>query len=200
MALEFPFQAICCQLQHKKESTRNTEVLKTLMSDCFNFSIKVQDVTTQKFDSIDELIKKNIVNLYSDVDLLDKNFEDEVQSQPEAPVGKVVTSSKPKAKKFEIGSVHEYSVASVSAIDEIYLHQAWQVDFLDKLQARINQDKEGAGYKAVMAVNKSDAVLAKFYEEDRVAFSWYRAVVLDVKTSNQVSVFFTGIYAIHLCR
>lgn len=168
------------------------------MSDCFHFSIKVQDTTTQKMDYVDDLIKKNIVNLYSDVNPLDMNFEDEIQLQLSSPAAEKVVSKK-AVNKFEIGSVHEYSVASVSSIDEIYLHQVWQVDALDKLQAEINQEEESASYKTVANANKDDVVLAKFYEEDRVAFSWYRAVVLNVTESSEVSVFFTGMYILS-CR
>ena len=193
MVLEFPFMAICCQLQHKKESTRNTEVLKTLMSDCFSFSIKIQEVTTHRFDGIDEIIKKNFVNLYSDEKPLDTNFEDDIQLQAAPNTPPVIGKEKAARKvvKFEIGSVHEYAVASFEGIDELYLHQMWQVDILNILQAKINEQEAIDSYRAVSSVEKGDAVLAKFYEEDRQSFSWYRAVVLGV-TAKEISIFFTG--------
>ena len=46
--LKLPFQALCFQLAHKKDNTRNNEIFKSVIGNYFHFDIKMVDVTKAK--------------------------------------------------------------------------------------------------------------------------------------------------------
>lgn len=72
--IELPFQAVCCRLFERKECTRNTEILKALISACANFNISIRE-QSKHFLTDQIWIKQYVVNLYSDDKLLDDQFE-----------------------------------------------------------------------------------------------------------------------------
>lgn len=218
--IEFSFQAICCQLKDKKDSIRNTESLKTYMSDCLTFTIKSQCKSASQFIGDIVKINKDTVSLYTDGKLLDENFEpvavetlvNEVQSQETKIPEKVEDKVKDKVEvkrqedaqdeeKFEekvnileVGSVHKYKLAFFASETEIYFNLAAEYDCLAQMQDEINKSKNSiSGFQNMNEVKIGDVVLAKFYEEDHSSFSWYRVRIVDLSDKDMVTVFYLGL-------
>lgn len=197
--IEFPFQAICCQLENKRASIRNTEILKTLVTDCFNFTIKTKSRATQSICELLE-IKKNVVNLYSEDKLLDVNFEDQIEAlKLKPPVMKeqeqeVVNDEPVHCQKLSLNSVHEFRTAFFGGDEEIHLHLTNEQEELEKLHEELNSKRETDNLQAAIQTNVKvgDVVLAKFYEEDRVTFSWYRARVNHIDSDHKYTVSYLG--------
>ena len=84
--------AICCQLDQRKECTRNTEILKTLMGDCPVFTFRVKQISDHFLlnENKQLRIKKYIINLFSNDKLLDESFET-IAPTPTAPITKKVS-------------------------------------------------------------------------------------------------------------
>jgi len=60
-----------------------------------------------------------------------------------------------------------------------------------KLQDDINTSEVKAALKIHSKPQIDDLVLAKFYEEDRSAYNWYRGQILDIN-GEKIKVFYLG--------
>ncbi len=94
-------------------------------------------------------------------------------------------------KILEIGSIHEFII---SFLDDQELFFNLKIDHpqILKLQDHINTAEVKATLKACDEPEIGDLVLAKFYEEDRSAYSWYRAQILDTNNNSNFKVFYLG--------
>ena len=192
--IDFPFQAICCQLENKKVSTRNTEILKALMTECFNFKLKVISVTNHKIsnDVIENIIeiKKNIVHLFSENILLDNQFESVTIAAREPDTRELDQNSEIMIAKTLKPNFYNFKISYFDD-QNIYIHLAEDYSDLIQLQKDLNEIKLTDSLiffdkRDVLHVNKF--VLAKFYEEDRINFSWYRARIINI--AEKISVFY----------
>ena len=83
VVIQLPFQAVRCKLDSKKENTRNTEILKDLVSDCYSFRIKIKEIFKENLipDEFKIEIPNHVVSLSSEGKLLDNDFESLVNAQ-----------------------------------------------------------------------------------------------------------------------
>lgn len=183
--------AICCQLDQRKECIRNTEILKTLMFDCPVFTFRVKQIKDHYLlnDNKQLKIKKYIINLYSNGELLDESFETQPTALtqtptpiPALPIAKVETVCIP-LNELKPYSCHEFKLAHLDSETEIYFNLYAHLGDLEALQIQINADEEIISKsRSVNLFKLDDLVLAKFMNENDT-FDWYRARIIGINDS-----------------
>ncbi len=170
--IELPFQIICCQLKDKKESVRNTEILKALINECLNFQLEIVDIAKQTL--VDDgngrkvHINKYVIRLYSDEDLLDEKFEDAVKqvsektltqvvkieqtqqhAQPTQLLTKPVTQPQAQVESqaknenlLDLNQVYKCKFAFLGDETEMYVNLASDVSKMTELEALLNDKME----------------------------------------------------------
>jgi len=93
-------------------------------------------------------------------------------------------------KTLEIGSVHEF-IVSFLGDQELFFNLKSEHTQLLKLQDDINTSEVKAALKIHSKPQIGDLVLAKFYEEDRLAYNWYRGQIQDIN-GEKIKVFYLG--------
>ncbi len=96
-------------------------------------------------------------------------------------------------KLLEIGSEHEFTVSFVSE-KELCFNLKCDVEKLEGLQKEINSPEVTGPLKTYNNLNElkvNDVVLAKFYEEDRSTFNWYRARIQAIN-DDKITAFYLG--------
>ncbi|RNA17888.1 maternal tudor isoform X1 [Brachionus plicatilis] len=179
--IEMPFQAICCQLVDKKNNTRNNEVLKSLLLECLNFSIKIADTSKQKI--LDNLeIDKYLVYLSTDGKCLQDQFEDEL-----------------KVEKCLISPNGVYECKLSNLDKDIYVNLIDQVDEFLKLETLLTSDEKIVSkWRSDATPNLADLVLARYVLDEQTS-TWCRARITK-KINNVFDVFFIdyGNESLHL--
>ncbi len=188
--VEFPLQAIRCQLKEKRDSIHNKEILKDLIESTECFSLRVlSSLVNDDFGRKVEIIW-NTVELYADGKLLNECFEGTgVVGEKNEAVKRVELNE----KLLEIGSEHKFTVSFVSE-KELCFNLKSDVEKLEGLQKDINNPEVTGPLKACNNLNElkvNDVVLAKFYEEDRSTFNWYRARIQAIN-DDKITAFYLG--------
>lgn len=167
--IEMPFKAICCQLVDKKNNTRNNEVLKSLVHECLNFSIKIAATCKEKI--LDDLeIDKYLVYLSTDNKSLQDQFENET-----------------KIEKLTV-CVNNVYECKLSNLDKyIYVNLLEQAEEFLKLETQLTSDEKIESKWVGKVPNLGDLVLAKYVLDEETS-TWCRAII--VKKSNLYDVFY----------
>ena len=194
--ITLPFQAVCCQLSEKRESTRNTETLKTLLYECLSFAIRVKSIgkhalsaapgkdgdTTRPIE-----INKCVVSLYSEDVCHDDKFEStsvaatpspSSRGQPlaEAPTPATAPATATSVKAVESltkGGVYEVKVAYLgTGENEFFVNLIDDAERMASLTAELNADArsisvgQDAHWRSHAVPDAGALVLAKYFETD----------------------------------
>jgi hypothetical protein len=218
--IEYPMMAVCCEFDSNivKDSIYNAEILKSFMKDYISFKIRIKSVTKQDLftaklnpDDKEETrfqIRKYVISLYSNEQLLDEKFEkindkSVVASLPPKPPIRVTPSPPPVLfeTKLEKDSQHQVGLTFFGDQGELYVNLVSCVESLSHLESKIKLKKDqielNAGKLLNWLPNLGDLVLAKYYQEQQPLstshYDWYRALVTKVdfkKTPNRFEVLY----------
>lgn len=172
--IEMPYQALCCQLAEKKNNTRNNEILKSLVHECLNFSIKIVANRKQKlFDFIQ--IDRYSVYLSTDNKCLQDRFENETKLD------------KLNLVQLRANGVYECKLSNLD--EHIYVNFLDEADEFLKLETQlINDDKIiQSKWLTNTEPNVGDLVLAKYVLDEKNS-AWCRAIIIN--KTNLYDVFF----------
>ena len=213
--VKFPFAAVCCELKNKKESKRNTEILKTMIGDYLDLNIVINDSGNHKIwlNNVEKTfeIKKYTVNLYCEDEILNKKFEsvEEMAIKPpkeeakklESSFSSVVSSKSSRSETNPLvlkrGSQHECKIAFFGENADIYVNLLKDVDLLARLEADLDEynktvlnNKSLVNFWDKTQPNVGDLVLAKFRpDENNNEFNWCRAVVTKILNKNNKNTY-----------
>ncbi len=189
--IEFPLQAICCQLKDKRDSVHNKEILKDYIERTESFTLKVLSSVVHELLGRNVEVIRNTVKLYADGKNLDECFEGlDVLQEKKAACKRVRLHQ----NLLEIGSEHQFTISFISD-KELSINLKSEVEELEALQKDINSSEiteSQQNFKNLNELCVDDVVLAKFYEEDRSNFNWYRARI-QALDNDKITVFYLGI-------
>ena len=183
--VNFKFQAILCKLDKVKTCARNTDSLKSLMNECFNFHMKMQSIDKCFIGGVVESLNTNLarvnkysIQLYSDGELLNDKFERDLKLE--------VVKEEPDLN-LKVGEVYTCKYASIESLEEFYvqlINNSAQLEAMEKYLTELTEKPSGLFEKFKSLPANNQIVLAKFEG------IWYRAKIVDAKDKNNIKVFF----------
>jgi hypothetical protein len=197
----FPFQAICCELNGKKVSDKNTETLKTISKNFDQVLIKVLKRTKKRVLPVRDqnvVLEENqkpidfecfVVDIYSDeTKPLGDMFEPlewELEKPAASPVKKLINNS------LQNESIHECKIIDLNENGSFYIQLKKDYETIASLETHLNKfvQKIDVNKWKIDKPQQNEVVMAKLNLNESES-SWYRAVITKVRSNNNVDVFY----------